>query len=141
MAHEDGSPDVRRKPRRRARRSSYAITNFYPGYGEGNGALDRVEPVSPVRMQRILPRYDLSTARTRTSGLGPPLLETPVSVELSGEEDSPIRVPPDRDAAGSRTAGAADTRGEPASRTAAGEDAEGPAFTDDSLGTIIDLEA
>lgn len=141
MAREDGSPDVRPKPRRRAGRRSYAITNFYPGYGEGNASLDRVEPVSAVRMQRILPRYDLSTARTRTSGLGPPLLETPVSVELTGEEEAPLRIPPDRDNARRRSPGSGDTATDERGNVSDGDEVDETAFTDDSLGTIVDLEA
>ncbi len=139
MANEDGSPDARRKPRRRARRSSYAITNFYPGYGEGNAALDRVEPVSPVRMQRILPRYDLSTARTRTSGLGPPLIESPVSVEITGEGESPLSVPADRDHP--RGTGPTGDSSGSAQESSGGEEVDEAAFTDDYRGRIIDIDA
>ncbi len=70
---------ARKKPgtRRRASFWTYPITNFYPGYGDSDGRLDRIEPIAAVSMQRILPRYDLSTSRTRTTGLGPALLEGP----------------------------------------------------------------
>ena len=92
-------------------------------------------------MQRILPRYDLSTARTRTSGFGPPLIETPVSVELTGEGESPVRVPADRERVRRREQEAADAAQEPSDEASAGEDVDESAFTDDSLGTIIDIEA
>ncbi|MFP4643912.1 MAG: hypothetical protein ACLFM0_06125 [Spirochaetales bacterium] len=139
MADEEGSPYVRRKPRRRAAKRAYAITNFYPGYGDGDGSLDRIEPISPVRMQRILARYDMSTAQTRTSGLGPPLLETPVSVELTGEEKSPIRVPADRER--SRATNQSGEAGRQRTARKAGSGTETTAFTDEAMGTIIDLEA
>lgn len=152
MARDDGLPDARAKPRRRAGRRHYAVSNFYPGYGEGNASLDRIEPVSAVRMQRILPRYDLSTARTRTSGLGPPLLETPVSVELRGEDDSPLRVPRDRDESGFRDSAGSRREASPRDNARPDESRHGErkagnpgedddtTFTDDSIGTIVDIE-
>ncbi len=78
--------------RRRSRRRwyTYPITNFYPGYSNSVGRLDRIAPISSVRMQRVLPRYNMSTEQTRTSGLGPPLIDYPVSVEISGEHGSPF---------------------------------------------------
>ncbi len=66
------------RSRRRPSFWTYPISNFYPGYGDSDGRLERIEPISAVSMQRILPRYDLSTSRTRTTGLGPALIETPV---------------------------------------------------------------
>lgn len=75
----DDTADKRSSTRRRPSFWTYPISNFYPGYGDGNGdgRLDRVEPIAAVSMQRILPRYDLSSSRTRTSGLGPALIEGP----------------------------------------------------------------
>ncbi|TVQ27243.1 MAG: hypothetical protein EA383_03070 [Spirochaetaceae bacterium] len=76
---EQQSPgDQKPRSRRRASFWTYPISNFYPGYGDSDGRLERIEPISAVSMQRILPRYDLSTSRTRTTGLGPALIETPV---------------------------------------------------------------
>lgn len=105
MSEETDRRDRRRRSRR-TRHSPYAISNFYPGYGEGSGRLNSIGPISPVRFQRILPRYDLSSARTRTSGQGPPLIETPtiespltespVSVEISPPENDAIADNADR---------------------------------------------
>ncbi len=97
------------RPRSRRRWYTYPITNFYPGYSNSVGRLDRIAPISSVRMQRVLPRYNMSTEQTRTSGLGPPLIDYPVSVELSGEHGSPFsRMVEERRA----PAGAAGGRGE-----------------------------
>ncbi|MFP4508663.1 MAG: hypothetical protein ACLFNQ_00890 [Spirochaetaceae bacterium] len=73
----DDSADKRSSRRRRPSFWTYPVSNFYPGYGDGDGRLDRIEPIAAVSMQRILPRYDLSSSRTRTSGLGPALIEGP----------------------------------------------------------------
>ena len=62
----------------------YLPTQFYPG-GEGERAeLGPIAGVGPVRLQRIIPRYELSTAETRESGLGPQL-------ELPPQRRSPQR--------------------------------------------------
>ena len=56
-------------PYRRAVRSK--PTRFYP-----HGSSERVEAtagVGRVRLQKVIPNYELSTAETRTSGLGPKL--------------------------------------------------------------------
>ena len=141
MSESEGAPDIRRKARRRAERGSYPITNFHPGYGDESAALDRIEPIEPVRMQRILPRYDMSTARTRTSGLGPPLLETPVSVDLTGEGESPVRIPKDRDHVHRVSSAAGEAKSGRREDGQAGDDSDETAFTDDSMGTTIDLKA
>lgn len=150
--------------RRRRQRYSYPISNFYPRYKDGSGRVDRIEPISTVQMQRVLPRYDFSTAQTRSSGLGPPLIDSPVSVEINGEGESPImrmerdrmEPPPEhygRDAssgnehAASRESevDAEDPDGDV--RHESGEDQENrdreaeQEFHDESLGRIIDLEA
>lgn len=78
------------RSRSRRRFYTYPITNFYPGYSNSVGRLDRIAPISSVRMQRVLPRYQMSTEQTRTSGLGPPLIDYPVSVEISGDYGSPL---------------------------------------------------
>ena len=48
-------------------------TNFYPGGDGERGGIDPIAPIGRVRFQRIIPRYELSTAETRESGLGPSL--------------------------------------------------------------------
>lgn len=90
MADREGQREGQQRRRRRRRSYSYPISNFYPRYKDGSGRVDRIEPISTVQMQRVLPRYDFSTAQTRTSGLGPPLIDSPVSVEITGEGESPI---------------------------------------------------
>lgn len=156
--------------RRRRQRYSYPISNFYPRYKDGSGRVDRIEPVSTVQMQRVLPRYDFSTAQTRTSGLGPPLIDSPVSVEINGEGESPImrmerdraEPPPEHTPEhsgggpgtprGDRNAGdresntdqedrATDTREHPRGDDEAREQDAAREFHDDSRGRIIDVEA
>ena len=53
-------------------RRSYRPTRFYPEGGQD----DRIQPIRRVgrtQLQKILPSYELSTAETRESGLGPSL--------------------------------------------------------------------
>ena len=71
---QEKEPEVSSKPRRAMLPvARYLPTQFYPG-GEGERpALNPVAGVGAVQLQRIIPRYELSTAETRESGLGPSL--------------------------------------------------------------------
>ncbi len=156
-AHTAPSGNTDNRARRRQRWYTYPITNFYPGYSNSVGRLDRIAPISSVRMQRVLPRYHMSTEQTRTSRLGPPLIDYPVSVELSGEYGSPFsrmaeESRPFAAAGGARAEetgdeqdgveGAAAAGGAPggqSTRWRATDESE--EIDDDSRGRIVDVEA
>lgn len=50
-------------------------TRFYPDGGQDD-RITRIQPVGRAQLQRVLPSYELSTAETRESGLGPALEST-----------------------------------------------------------------
>ena len=52
------------------------VTNFYPNY-RGEERTERIARIQPARFQEIIPRYNLSTAETRTQGTGPALYDLP----------------------------------------------------------------
>jgi hypothetical protein len=65
------------KSRSIERARAAGITNFYPLYDEAHDQVDSVLKIQPVRFQRILPRYRLSTSDTRNQGTGPMFDEIP----------------------------------------------------------------
>ena len=67
-------------------------TQFYPGYNEHRDQVDAVSPIKPISFQKVLPRYDLNTGDTRSSGVGPSfdsgLIERRVNKEVQANPTS-----------------------------------------------------
>ena len=72
-------------------------TQFYPGYNEHRDQVDAVSPIKPISFQKVLPRYDLNTGDTRSSGVGPSfdsgLIERKVNKEVGSEKPSHKKAP------------------------------------------------
>ena len=61
---------VRRKKKRPPNRE-YPTTNFYPMYDFDRDQVNPVSSIRSIKLQRIIPRYELSTSDTRDEGVGP----------------------------------------------------------------------
>ena len=49
----------------------YPTTNFYPMYDFDRDQVNPVSSIRSIKLQRIIPRYELSTSDTRDEGVGP----------------------------------------------------------------------
>ena len=67
----------------------YPLTTFYPLYSGGRDGINAITPVRPVRFQKVLPRYELSTSDTRDEGVGP--MFNGIVKEISAGWDEPRR--------------------------------------------------
>jgi len=61
---------VRRKKKRFPNRE-YPTTNFYPMYDFDRDQVNPVSSIRSIKLQRVIPRYELSTSDTRDEGVGP----------------------------------------------------------------------
>ena len=59
---------------------NYTSTNFYPLYDFDRDQVNPVTGVRPIKLQRIIPRYKLSTSDTRDEGVGPIYEDNPISI-------------------------------------------------------------
>ena len=57
--------------RKRTPTHHYTGTNFYPLYDFDRDQVNPVSGIRPIKLQRIIPRYELSTSDTRDEGVGP----------------------------------------------------------------------
>ena len=61
---------IRRKKKTTPARG-YPTTNFYPMYDFDRDQVNPVSSIRSIKLQRIIPRYELSTSDTRDEGVGP----------------------------------------------------------------------
>ena len=80
------------RKRKRIPTRHYPRTNFYPLYDFDRDQVNPVSGIRPIKLQRIIPRYELSASDTRDEGVGP-IYEAMTSSTYQAETASaPIRM-------------------------------------------------